>query len=481
MNMSKISFWLLFFLSGIALQAQNFGDALRYSFTEPMGTARFIGAGGALGPLGADYSVISTNPAGLAWMRKSEFVITPGLLVNNTNAELDNGNNLPFSDADAGFKLPNIGYVAASRGRNSKTFNIGLGLTRLADFNQQFFYQGSSQGSIANRWAEQANAFGIDEGTEAGIAFDAAAIYDRNGFFISDFTDFSNTPVMKEQLVQRSGSINELGIAFAGNPNDKLLWGLAIGIPIVNYQEEKEYKEVDPDGNIDFFDDLTYRENLSATGSGINLKLGIIYRATQIVRVGLAVHTPTYLQIDEEFDTELEYAFTDAEGSFNNFAQSPLGEFSYNLRTPWRFIGGAGAIIGKSGFISGEIEYANYEGNRFIFDGFSADEAIVNKELDDNLSGALKVRLGGEYAAGPLRLRGGFGLQQAPVVDDDTFYNTFSAGVGFRADRYFFDFAYRRVGIQNTYTPFVTTDAPQQFVDNDVTNEAFVFTVGFKW
>ena len=33
------------------------------------GTARFMGAGGAMGALGADFGTLSTNPAGLAMFR----------------------------------------------------------------------------------------------------------------------------------------------------------------------------------------------------------------------------------------------------------------------------------------------------------------------------------------------------------------------------------------------------------------------------
>ncbi|MEO0874492.1 MAG: hydrocarbon degradation protein, partial [Bacteroidota bacterium] len=72
MNVFKplgISLALIFSLS---INAQNFSDALRYSNFDPIGTARFMGTGSALGPLGADFSVMSTNPAGLGWLRKSE-------------------------------------------------------------------------------------------------------------------------------------------------------------------------------------------------------------------------------------------------------------------------------------------------------------------------------------------------------------------------------------------------------------------------
>ena len=48
-----------------ALQAQNPYDNENYMPTDLMGTARYVGMGGALGALGADISAISANPAAI--------------------------------------------------------------------------------------------------------------------------------------------------------------------------------------------------------------------------------------------------------------------------------------------------------------------------------------------------------------------------------------------------------------------------------
>ena len=47
------------------LNAQNEVDALRYSRLSVVGTARYSGLGGAFGALGADFSTLSVNPAGI--------------------------------------------------------------------------------------------------------------------------------------------------------------------------------------------------------------------------------------------------------------------------------------------------------------------------------------------------------------------------------------------------------------------------------
>lgn len=472
---------ILLFMLG-TLSAQNFGDALRYSLFDPTGSARFLGAGSALGPLGADFSVMSTNPAGLAWMRKSEFMVSPGLHVATTDTRLNgDSDNLLFNDATAQFNLPNIGIVTSSRGGNGmETFNFGIGINRLADFAEQFSYQGSSEGSITDRFQELANDFGPDD-FEASLAIDAEALFFDNEFYFSDYAFAQGTPIERSQSIVREGSLSEISFGFAGNVQNKVLWGLTLGVPILNFDEEKIYEESDPNDQVAVFDDLRYSETLSANGAGINLKLGLIYRLHQALRLSVAIHTPTFFQIDETFTTDLSYDYTlDVDGPQDGFA-GVEGSFNYGLRTPWRFMVGAGSVVSKKGFLTAELEYVNYSGNRFLFEGFAEDEALVNREVSNNLEGAIRLRTGAEVALGNFQARGGIGVQQTPIVGDDTFYTNFSLGLGYRKGKYFVDLGYRRLGVREAYVPYLTADAPQQLVDIDVVRENIVLTLGTRW
>ena len=56
----------------IGLKAQSDMDAFRFSQVDWSGTARFVGAGGAFGAVGADYSALATNPASIGVFKKSE-------------------------------------------------------------------------------------------------------------------------------------------------------------------------------------------------------------------------------------------------------------------------------------------------------------------------------------------------------------------------------------------------------------------------
>jgi hypothetical protein len=486
----KNRYFLLFVLLGIStpwLFSQSATDALRYSAFEVGGTARSIGAGGALSALGADFSVLSTNPAGAAWYRSSDFVITPTFSNAVNNSSLTNGSGNGSSRTNTTkFNLNSFGTVVASSPRDPdwRTLNFGIGFNRLANFHSDFYFEGTSAGSIVNRFLDQANSGSIND-FESGPAIDSEALFDldEDGVYESDFDQVPGATISREQDVRRSGGINELVFSLAGNYRERLMIGMTIGVPFISYQEEKAYREEDPDGNVPLFNSLDYDEELNTTGTGVNLKLGAIYRASQSTRFGLAVHTPTRFSLRESYTTSMGYSYTlDSGQTINGNGSSPDGLFDYKLRTPWRFIGSAGYVYKKAGFVSAELEYVNYQNNQFQFEGFAEQEREANQGIDENLTGALRLRLGGELAYEIFRFRAGLQLFQSPVEGDDALNNVISAGVGFREKSFYVDFAYQRRNTTDSYSPYlVSSSFEEQLVNNDGNNNQFVLGLGFRF
>ena len=85
MNIKQITFAAL--LAATAqVRAQNTYINDRLTATDQLnGSARFVGMGGALGALGADLSVISSNPAGMGLYRKSDIGMSFGAVIPNGN------------------------------------------------------------------------------------------------------------------------------------------------------------------------------------------------------------------------------------------------------------------------------------------------------------------------------------------------------------------------------------------------------------
>lgn len=486
----------VFLFSALGLSAQNSFDALRYSSFQVGGTARSIGVGGALGALGADFSVLSTNPAGLGWYRKGEFVFSPTFYNARTSSTLTNAEDgLATEEARNNFNINALGVVVAGRptSPNWSTFNFGIGINRLANFHQEFTYEGLSEGSIVLAHQQQANSPGGFSEFEAGVTIDAGGLYDDeplpdgDGLYESDYEKAApGTDIFRRQEFVSRGSINELVFSFAGNYKERILLGATIGVPFLRYEEDKTYREEDqgegPDGDVPFFDGLEYNEELNTTGVGINLKVGLIYRAHQAVRLGLAVHTPTAFSLEDAFRTDMAYNYTLPDGEVvNGFAESPDGLFEYRLRTPWRVIGSGGFIINKMGFLSAELEYVNYGNSEFRYDGFIDAERNVNNSIANDFEPALNIRLGGELAYEIFRFRAGLGIQQSPFANDDTINNTYSAGFGIREQNFFLDFAYRLRQNEELFIPYQATNSPEQLVTNKGSFNTFAFTLGFRF
>ncbi len=479
---------ILLSLLTISLSAQTAFDGLRWSTFDVTGTARNMGVGSAISGLGADFSTLSTNPAGLGAYRYSEIIISPAFNISNATALLRNNDNDAIKNTGNQFLLGSLGgvFVGRPKGANWSNFNFAFGLNQTANFNQQFIFEGSSLGSITDRFLEQVNAGEFFE-FESDVAAQAEAIYDLDGdnIWTSDFELVPNALVPKEQAVTRKGSIQELLFSIGGNYREKLLFGLSVGFPFINYEENKVYGENDPDDVVPLFENLTFEESLITTGAGINAKLGLIYMITNKIRVGAAVHTPTGFSLEDTFTTNMDYVFNDND-IIQGRGESPEGLFNYRLRTPWRFIGGAGFILGKTGFISSEVEWVNYGNATFNLTSDSdnpddvAYEAELNTQIDDRFQSGLNWRVGGELAINPFRLRAGIGLGFSPNADTDELDQTYSLGVGYRRGKFFADAAYRIAILEEDYIPYLTSIAPEQNVSVDYNDQRILLTIGFK-
>lgn len=464
-------------------------DAIRISTSIPLGTARFAGTGGSMTSIGVDYTTLHTNPAGIGWNRFSSAQITPGLNLTNIDTQLrGNAGNAPGGDNKGAFVVPSLGLVWAgdTRSINFSTFNWGIGLTRLADFNETISFSGSSEGSLIDAIVEDLND-GVGDPFRADLAFDIpnAIQEDELGFFSDfDLETSQGGQIDRRGTITRTGGMSEFAVGAGGNYKEKLLWGITLGIPFMNFTETRVYDEFDTRDEITFFDDAGYDETLEMDGSGVNFKLGLILRPTDNLRFSGAVHTPTFWTINETFFTTLEYNYTDNGIAQGGTSLSPLSEAVFNLRTPWKFMLGAGALIGRSGFISIDADYQNYAGNSFSTEDFATLDEFANNDVDASLGSALGVRLGGELNLKPFQLRAGVGYRQLPTIDtryeEDTALLNYSAGAGWSAGKFFIDAAVRYQANSSYYAAYRTFAFDGNIVDTDRTQLTALLTIGVR-
>ena len=438
-------------LSGAAL-AQTASDALLFSRHYAGGTARSAGMSGAFGALGGDISVISTNPAGLAIYRGTEFSFTPALNIATTIAEYDD----KFKDNDTRFIFNSLGYVFTRNMHNEKgliSVSFGLAYNRLSDFNgAAYVKKRAASSSLLDEFALYANLYPNDpDPFYEGLAIDVNAVWEENGEFINDYILEGIYGQPLSRTMNYRGGIGEYGFSMGLNFNHNLYFGATIGIQELYYRERYDHRE---SPGFDLLDNFRFIQNYTVNGWGVNFKTGIIYRPVPMLRLGASVHTPSHLWMKEELQTDMETIFNNPPLENDTRTRFVDGTFleppeKYQLTTPWRYSFSAAAVIGKIGMIGADVEYVDHKNTAILP---RSDNDFENNEISLLLKPVVNVKTGAEIRLGPINLRGGVAFYGNPFdknqITDETIRQTlkntisYSAGIGFRNRDFYMDAAY---------------------------------------
>ncbi|MBN1338087.1 MAG: hypothetical protein JXA03_02125 [Bacteroidales bacterium] len=473
-------------ISSSALWGQNEVDALRYSQTGISGSARFVGMGGAFGAVGADFTSLSYNPAGLGLYRKSEFTFSPSFYGGKTSSSYFGTND---SDSKQNFNVGNVGMVFTQeypdRDKGLKIMQFGMGLNRLNNFNNRMQIQGfNTQNSLTDTWVYHANGIPF---TEIENDYDGYYAYDLNLAWYTYLIDTINGyndryfgaseggRVLQTKYLTSWGSMNEFVFSMGANFSERFFIGATLGLPYVRYFEESTYSETDTEGVHDGFTQFNLYNELKTVGSGINIKFGAILRATDWLRVGGAFHSPTwYGRLTDTWSSSLENTGVDR-------ASSPIGTYDYRLETPYKAIGSLAFILAKYGMISIDYEYIDYaeahlRGNDYNF--MYENNAITNIYRD-----ASNIRIGGELRLDSYLIRGGYSVYGTPFKQgiNDGEVVSYSAGFGYREAHFFIDFAFVHSVSDEDYYLYSTPDISYSPVKNTLRSNNFILTLGFRY
>jgi len=431
------------------VSAQNEQDALRYSNLKQLGTARYAGLNGAFGALGADFSTLSSNPAGIALYTRSEISVSPNIFFGNSEGYY---NGQTMEDGRNNFALGNAGIILAMKPVDRldrselKNYHFGFGVNRMADFNGRTIYEGiNTENSLLDAYLEYAGSLNPDmlNSFDTRLAFDTYLIDTVPGQSIPTYVNAYSyiggfSSALQRKSVEEKGSVNEMVFSGGVNIIDRYYFGITLGFPFIRYFRNTIYTEFNQNAEKDL-DQFSYYENLETHGSGFNIKVGTIVRATDWLRVGLAYHSPTwYSNINDRYYTSMKAYYTNGD---YYYATSPDGEFDYDIQTPHRLIGSAAFIIGKIGLISADYEYLNYAKSRLS--NPAQDFTEQNNVIKENFSKTQNIRIGTEWRVGLVQLRAGYSNYGSPFKSgvNDGKINSYSGGLGFRSKDFFADAA----------------------------------------
>ncbi|NNM93916.1 MAG: hypothetical protein HKL88_00450 [Bacteroidia bacterium] len=493
----RVIYPVLFCFSTLNAIAQTPDDAFRYSSLSTDGTARFMAMGGAFTAVGGDMGALTFNPAGLGVFIKSQFCFTPGFTMENVNSSY---NGTSMVGQQSAMAVQNLGWVGSWRNRKDgalwKNINFAIVYNRTNDFNANYTISGNSKNSMLDAFVNNANGtdsanldpFSTSQALYTGLI---NTIPGSNGTQYQNVVDafLNNGQTMNQQdIISNSGSMGETDISIGSNYNDKLDIGASFGIADIRFSQINSYTET-PNYNDTLYglQNFNYTTTLNTTGFGFNFKIGAIYRITDWLRAGAAVHTPTWFNLTDNYTglitatyNNTNYFPTGAGTYYGTQNGSTMnGSYNYTLTTPMRAMGGLAAIIHHQAIISADYEWVNYSLSQFAP---STDLYVVNQAIITTYAPQSNIRVGAELVLFPFSLRAGYQYFTNPYAagaGNASLKQCFSAGAGIKFGRCFLDLAYMLTEYNESY--FLYDPAIANAATNNVALSSVACTFGVNF
>lgn len=488
---------------GFNTYAQKAEDALRYSQSNYFSSARSASMAGAFGALGGDFSSIRINPAGLGIYRHNEISFTQGLSFINAEQSLTTENNQKFnvSNDTQSFNLGQIGAVFVIKNEAMKAngfdgIKIGIGYNLINNFDREYFGSSYKANNSFLDWTVR-----YTDGTPVKSLYKFSDKLINDAKLIKNIGDKansyatrldSNEKVNQYKKVNESGYQGEYLVSIATNYKRKLFIGASLGIEVLDYTNSSIYSESTLDGSSSPLNHYSFYKDLNQSGWGLNAKLGLIYKPIQNLSLGLAVHTSTSFDIDEEYYTSVDAHYNkNIDGSKNHTAKSPFNTHSYTYKKPFKLVASGAYIFGQRALISADIEYINYSRANFSLKGNKEPYEDTNSEIYETYNAAINFRIGGEFRINSLfNLRAGYAFQDSPyekgTINDNSQKNIFTGGLGFRYQNFFANFAYVRTQYNDSYVFYnyndgKTTPIISSLIEQKINSNDFMLSVGLNF
>lgn len=514
--MKKLVFILIGSMTVSHLSAQEPADALRYAWLTPSGTARNQAIGGAMTSLGGDLSAAYVNPAGIAFYKTGDFVITPGFELWKNKAtyygrtEQDKKNTMSFGTT--GIVMGHETSYGRKKGTGGSAFAIAI--NRTGSFSSNVLYRGqNTQNSYSQKFLEEirnnndrdANSVAENYPFGTSLAFNTYWIDTIAGGTSGNYQFQTRATVgnlLQENVVSNKGGITELALSYALQRNDKFYFGLTLGVPFLNYERESTFLEADAGTDVNNkFDFASITENLQTKGTGINLKMGLIFKPQEYIRLGLAVHTPTYFMLTDRYSASVTANTENYKGELTQnsslFTNNEDAAFSYIHFTPYRIMASASYVLREiedvrkqKGFLTADIEYVNYKASSYTTDPESDDSQTtrdyfksLNQAIDRAYKGSFNFKAGGELKFTTIMARLGFAYFGNPyqnLAGEKGSRFQLSGGLGYRNKGIFVDLTYVHTIGKDVHFAYRLQNTPFSGAALRQTGGNVLLTLGFK-
>lgn len=488
-----VLFSALALVAYVSANAQETYENAKIADQDLNGTARYVGMGGALDALGADISTISTNPAGIGLFRHSTANVSFGLVSQQDGQSFANGKKTNASFDQIGFvfsrrsgrnsflnfafnyhKSKNFDYILSAAGKldglssqNKQTYLKSQdGYFDLTEKNGVYKGNDNSYNQIDNLYAN----------TLLPVAYDSDNKGYLDGYLGSSSFDFNRA---------HTGYIGTYDFNISGNINDRVYLGVTVGVHDVHYHSYGEYTEALLDNQNAGIGSVTTGDNRKITGTGFDVKAGIIFRpvADSPFRIGLSVTTPIWYDLTTTNYTTIDNSRLD--NRFGTYTTGSTGEsYDFKLYTPWKFGLSLGTTVGDFLAIGAGYEFSDYstldsrintgDSYDWYYDTYyssSSSDHDMNSHTENTLKGVSTFRIGAEVRADEnLSVRLGYnyvspkyekaGFKDGTINSPGSYYasttdftnweaiNRITCGIGYNIDKFSIDLAYQ-YSVQN--------------------------------
>lgn len=479
-------------------------NALLFSSHYYDGTARSVGMGNAMTALGGDLGALSYNPAASGIYRYSEITITPS--VYSTNAGTTLLGNTDKSGISR-FSLSNVGWVSSfdtGLSRGLRNFNLSITANQTNNLAFRSSGRGTQNSSSYLGYLSASMPEGINpesmtmpEGNYERPFYNASATWDQilawntgmtdslvgNNGFVGASENISSEgqfyvpgTLVQNYRKERTGYVEDIVLNASGNVDNIFFFGVNVTLQSIWANEYIAYSETA--GNPSLFEtgftDFTREYRMTTSGFGVNVGAGIIVRPVAGLTIGASVTTPTWMYLNESWMQSMN-GYTAMYGS--SYVESPVGENSYRVTSPFRWNVGIGYTVGGWLAIDVDYERTDYSGIR-IKDRYNDTDlySFENEYISKTYKSVNNVRAGIEAWPHPqVALRAGYNYYGSPEAGIDNQWHYASAGIGFRtASGFFIDAAWQQQ-CNKTSLDFLLYDSYDNLASPQV-NERF-----FSW
>ena len=335
-------------------------DVQRFAERSTIGSARYVGMGGAMTAIGGDPSAAMVNPAGLGLYRRSEISVSIDETIDNTQQV---GSNDTYQRTR--FAAPHISAIWAwgnsQKQRGLVYNNFMFSLNRLANFNRDIVVKGAGMGMVPTICNITNDEGGVSEEFLVNKPWDDVeigwlSILGYEAYLIDpiennkwkpavDFTDDSLS-------ISETGTSDQYTLSWAGNISNQWYIGIGLNIPTINYTKHTSLREENKQNS----SSAELKSMFHVSGVGVSGSFGLIYRPIQALRIGASLQTPTILSLSRQSTGDM---YSTIAGQKYEVLTPESGVMDIDIASPLRTSVSVAGQLGKIGLIAVQYDYAH--------------------------------------------------------------------------------------------------------------------------